>query len=66
MHSLMISSESFEIAIGVLLHLHDDELRFREPVHTNAYRLAVRHCHLADGGELLIAGFGTDVSRVDR
>ena len=56
-----------EIAVGVLLHLGDDELLIeRAAVDADAHRLAVVDRHLADRRELLVAtAAGADVARVD-
>ena len=56
-----------QIAIGVLLHLRDDELLIeRAAVDADAHRLAVIHRDLADRRELLVApASGADVARVD-
>ena len=57
MHSLMMSSDVLpEIAIGVLLHLRDDQLLVqRAAVDADAHRLAVIDRDLADRRELLVA-----------
>ena len=68
MHSLMISSDGApEVAVGVLLHLRDDELLVeRAAVDADAHRLAVVDGDLADRRELLVAPpAGADVARVD-
>ena len=45
-----------EIAVGVLLHLREDQLLVeRAAVDADAHRLVVVHRHLADGRELLVA-----------
>src|SRR5438876_3717446 len=45
-----------EIAVGILLHLRDDELLVQRPaVDTNPYRAAVVDRHLADRRKLLVA-----------
>ena len=68
MHSLMISSEVMaEIAVGVLLHLRDDQLLVeRAAVDADADRLAVIAGDFADGRELLVAPLaGADVAGID-
>ena len=56
-----------ERAVGVLLHLRDDELLVqRAAVDADADRLVVVDRHLADGGELLVAtAAGADVAGID-
>ena len=56
-----------EVAVGVLLHLRDDELLVeRAAVHADADRLAVVARDAADRRELLVAPLaGADVARVD-
>ena len=68
MHSLMISSDGApEIAVGVLLHLRDDELLVeRAAVDADAHRLAVVARDAADRRELLVAPLaGADVAGID-
>ena len=57
MHSLMISSDVMpEIAVGVLLHLREDELLVeRAAVDADAHGLAVVARDAADRRELLVA-----------
>ena len=56
-----------EAAVGVLLHLGEDELLVeRAAVDADADRLAVVDGHLADGGELLVPPpAGADVAGID-
>src|SRR3989442_3172534 len=56
-----------ERAIGVLLHLRDDELLVqRAAVDADAYRPVVIDRDLADGGELFVAAAPRpDVTRID-
>src|SRR5204863_5875520 len=56
-----------EVAIGVLLHLEDDELLIeRAAVDPDAHRLLMIPGDVADGGKLLVAALpGADVARVD-
>ena len=68
MHSLMISSEVRpELAVGVLLHLRDDELLVeRAAVDADAHRLVVIARDAADRRELLVAALaGADVAGID-
>ena len=68
MHSLMMSSELRpELAVGVLLHLRDDELLVeRAAVHADPDRLAAIARDAADRGELLVAPLaGADVAGID-
>ncbi len=64
----MISSDVFpRFAVGVLLHLRDDELLVeRAAVDADPHRLAAFDRHLADGRELLVAApAGADVAGID-